>query len=424
MRFAAVLPILSTVLFVSVTIASQPETYRQVEERRAGQLGIRKIVGRHLRLYTDLPASNAVDELTVVFDAAVEQWADYFGILPQRVAGWRMQGFLMQERAKFAALGLLPEARFEFENGYSQGHELWLDEQPSDYYRRHLLLHEGTHGFMFAHLGEVGPGWYMEGMAELLGTHRWQDGQLRLSAMPASREEAPMWGRIKLIRDASREGKALGLSTVLAFDKRRMLTTDQYAWSWALCKFLDSHPRWQEEFRQLPSHVADSEFNEQFLRAIPVDQVAHEWNAFVATLDYGYDPARMAIVQRGSNAVTAKDGVSIAADRGWQATGWLLQAGKEYHVSAKGRYQIARDSEPWPCEPGGVTLEYLDGNPLGMLLGAMQFSDGDTFSQSLPIGLARTIKPDRDAELYLRVNDSPARLSDNEGELQATIDPR
>ena len=49
------------------------------------------------------------------------------------------------------------------------GAELWLHDQPTAYYRRHLLLHEGTHVFMASFLGGCGPGWYMEGTAELFG---------------------------------------------------------------------------------------------------------------------------------------------------------------------------------------------------------------------------------------------------------------
>ena len=42
----------------------------------------------------------------------------------------------------------------------------------------------------------------MEGMAELLSTHRWAEGRLTLNWIPTSREEVPMWGRIKIIKDA------------------------------------------------------------------------------------------------------------------------------------------------------------------------------------------------------------------------------
>ena len=41
--------------------------------------GIRKLEGKHITLYTDLPAAREVDELPRVFDAAVPLWCDYFG---------------------------------------------------------------------------------------------------------------------------------------------------------------------------------------------------------------------------------------------------------------------------------------------------------------------------------------------------------
>ncbi len=416
--------VICSVLAVSTITAAEP--FRRVDERRAGQVGIRKVVGRHLQLYTDLPASHAVDELPVVFDAAVEQWAAYFSVPLSQVADWRMQAFLMRDRAKFAALGLMPETRPDFVNGYSQGLELWMDEQPSDYYRRHLLLHEGTHGFMFSQLGGVGAGWYMEGMAELLGTHRWKDAKLTLGHMPTSREETPMWGRIKLLDEASEAGGTLGLGDVMTFNAREAMSTEQYAWCWAMCKFLDSHLQLREQFRQLPAHVNDANFNLQFRQRFRQDwaDLQFEWRAFLTALDYGYDARRMTISHTPSARIESEDMVVIAADRGWQSTGWLLKAGQSYRISAAGTYQIAKDSQPWLCEPGGVTLEYHAGRPLGMLLGLLRMEGEDGRVSPLAIGLQAVIKPRSDAILYLRVNDSPARLADNKGDLRVTIEPQ
>jgi len=407
---------------------------RQVDERRAAQVGLRKIVGRHLRLYTDLPPSDAVDSLPIVFDAAVPLWAEYFGFDLAKLRNWRMQGYLIEDRAKFAAIGLLPKEKLNFITGYCNGNEFWLMEQPSDYFRRHLLLHEGTHGFMAMYsretgqLGDTGPGWYMEGMAELLGTHRWHDGKLRLRVMPASRAAVPMWGRIKLVREASDAGSPLDLPAILTLKRRRVFSTSEYAWCWALCHFLDSHPRWQEKFRHLSQHVQPQGFNKRFQHDFRSEwpDLQAEWRAFVATLDYGYDTDRMAMQHRSSSPVTTEASATIAADRGWQSTGWLLETEREYQVSAQGRYQIsdgqiADESSPWPCEPGGVTLEYHAGRPLGMLLGAWRMPANNRFSEPFAIGLAAKLKPPEDAVLYLRVNDSPARLSDNLGTLSVSI---
>ena len=386
---------------------------------------MRKLVGRHLVLYTDLPAANAVDELPTVFDAAVAQWAEYFEVDQQRIRYWRMQGFLMRNRATFDALGLLPRENRDFANGYSNGFELWLMEQPSDYYRRHLLLHEGTHGFMYTQLGDTGPGWYMEGMAELFGTHRWQEGMLTMRVVPKQRDDAPMWGRIKLIRDAVEIDRQLALSAVMALDKRQVFSTEEYAWCWGMCQLLDSHPQWQKRFRQFAGNVQQRDFNQRFQNAFGKQwpDLLVEWQAFLATLDYGYDPVRMAVVHRENRPIDQPTTVTIAADRGWQSTGWLLDAGKFYRLTAAGRYQIADPGRPWPCEPGGVTLRYHESQPLGKLLGAWRSAEGNRFSEPFPIGLSAVLKSTEDAILYLRVNDSAAELSDNRGELSASIQP-
>ena len=244
---------------------------RQVNSRRASLAGIRKISGRHLTLYTDLPASPEVDRLPAVFDAAVPQWGEYFGIASGRLSDWRMLGFLVADRERFAQLGLLPVENRDFVNGYSRGYELWLDEQPSDYYRRHLLLHEGTHGFMMTHLGGCGSGWYMEGMAELMATHTWSrlpDGtdRLLLRQMPINRQEVPMWGRIKLVRDAYRLRETPSLAAVLQIDNRRKLAAAEYAWCWTLASMLDADPRFQKPFRQLQRYVTSEIFNDHFRR--------------------------------------------------------------------------------------------------------------------------------------------------------------
>ena len=144
-----------------------------------------------------------------------------------------MTGFIMKDKARFQSTGLLPADLPHFLHGYSRNNLLWLYEQPSDYYRRHLLLHEGTHGFMNTVLGGCGPPWYMEGMAELLATHRLADGRLTLNSMPANRDEVPEWGRIRIIKDAVAAGRGVTVAGVVGLPAQEFLNNDSYAWSWA-----------------------------------------------------------------------------------------------------------------------------------------------------------------------------------------------
>jgi hypothetical protein len=421
--------VLVILLAANSALAQSPADWpspRKIDAQRALAAGIRELVGTHLRLWTDVPSSPGVDELPQMFDAAVPHWAEYFHIAPERLKHWQVQAFLIKDRARFAALGVLPEKNPDYVNGYALGNELWLDEQPSDYYRRHLLLHEGTHSFMLAFLGAGGPGWYMEGTAELFGTHRWEDGELELRVIPESRDAVPMWGRIKLIREAVRDDKALSLPQVLAISNREALAVDSYAWCWALSKFLDSHPKYGERFRKLASQVREPEFNKRFrsLYHREWSNLQFEWEAFLNTLDYGYDIERMTVEHAAVKPFDKPVDVNVAGNRGWQSSPWLLRKGREYQVTATGRYQIAHDGEPWPCEPGGVTLRYHDGHPLGMLLGSLRTKDNaGSFAKPIAIGLNATLVPTDDAILYLWVNDSPAELSDNKGTLEVKITP-
>lgn len=418
-----------------------PVVTRTIDETRTSAAGIRKLDSRHLTLYTDLPNSAEVDSLPGTFDAAVPLWAAYFGIDLATTADWHVQAYLIRDRDKFAAMQLLPSDR-ELVNGFANATEIWVLDQATDYYRRHLLLHEGTHAFMAAFLGGCGPGWYSEGMAELLATHRVgagsrgqgaggrNDDSLQLNIMPRDRQEVPMLGRIKLVRDAAAAGDALSIDAIMQIDGRRQQEPQAYAWCWALAKFLDSDPRYRARFRELPQHVTDSKFNERVRQVYANDwpELAAAWQAYVSTLDHGYDFERMAINFKRGTALDRQREMSIRADRGWQSSGIWLEAGKTYRVQAHGRFEIANEQgEPWPSEPGGVTIEYHDGHPLGMLLGAIvpdQAAADAGFAQPLAIGLGSEIRPSVSGTLYLRVNDSAAKLGDNRGALTIEVDGR
>ena len=172
---------------------------------------IRRLTSTHLTLYTDLPSSPEVDALPQLFDQAFPQWCAYFGIDPAQHANWRVRGYLMCSREAFAAAGFIPGNLPDFASGYSISDSIWCLDQSSEYYRRHLLLHEGTHAFMHSLVGGVGPAWYAEGMAELLATHLLVDGKLKLNYFPTVRVEVSKWGRIEIVQTdyAVRKAKTL-----------------------------------------------------------------------------------------------------------------------------------------------------------------------------------------------------------------------
>ncbi len=402
-----------------------------IDEKRVAAAGLRKLTGKHLTLYTDLPPGAEVDVLPAVFDQAFPQWCRYLGVDAVKNADWRLTGMLMKDKEPFRRAGLMPDGLPPFPHGYARNYEFWLYEQPSDYYRRHLLLHEGTHGFMNTLLGSCGPPWYMEGIAELLATHRWQDGRLQMNVFPSSREEAPMWGRVKIVQDcyAAKEGKYL--EDVVHYSRRAHRQNDPYGWCWAAAAFLDGHPRYQKRFRELPKLVRNPDFSDRFFRmyADEWDAVSEEWEVFVADLQYGYDLGRNAIdFTPGKPLPERGTTVTVAAELGWQNSGLRLEAGRTYRLTAAGRYQVAARPQPWPCEPGGVTIRYWNGRPLGVLLAAVRPDkhappQPSALTRPMTVGLGTTVTPAESGTLFLRINDSPAELADNAGTLTVSVGP-
>ena len=317
-------------------------------------------------------------------------------------------------KERFRHAGLFSDELPEFPAGYQQGNNLWVYLQTGSYYTRHLLLHEGTHAFMERFLGGYGPPWYAEGMAELIAVHRWSDGQLELNATIRDRKEVPHWGRAKLIRQDVAAGKSRSLDEVFSLGHSAFRDVHSYAWAWAACEFLSQHPQTQQVFQEQANQVLQENFN-RILKQQLADvwpELQEQWNWMLQEIDYGYDVANAAPVP----AIPTNDepqAFQLSAERGWQTTELQLVAGTTYRFVATGEYQIKQDAERWPCQPGGVTIEYYRDHPLGMVLGAVRTEQG--LATPFVIGEAATITVEATGTLYLRVNDSPSAWHDNLG---------
>jgi len=408
----------------------EPEVQFEVDPARLEANGIRTLQGKHVTLYTDLPSSPEIDELPQVFDAAYPQWCEYFRVDPVANDDWKVKAVLMSNKQTFKEAGLFPDTLPEFLHGYYQGDAIWLLDQPSDYYRRHLIIHEGTHAFMMNLLGGAGPPWYMEGMAEHFGTHRWENGQLETRVMPASKEATPMWGRIKIIQDEVAGGSALSLTRIMGTPQQSFLQNRPYGWCWGACAFLDNHSLSQEAFREMVTQVRlTGGFSERLLSELGdvFPQLAESWELFVTNAEYGYDWQRNEVLYRdpvpfSGDVMTAE----ISADRGWQSTGILLDTNSNFEVTASGQYVIRDDGQEWTCEPNGVTIHYVKGKPLGLLVGALRGQpwQGGAITPLVTaneVGLGTSLFPEGPCVLFLKVNESPDQLGDNQGTIQVQI---
>ncbi len=405
-----------------------------VDPQAAAAQGIRKLAGRRLTLYTDLPASPEIERLPAIFDQAFPQYCSYFGVDPAKLADWHVRGFLMREKVRFVEAKLLPPELPPFPNGYARNYELWLYHQPSDYYTRHLLLHEGVHCFMNTVLGGCGPPWYMEGTAELLGTHRLDDdGRLTLGVIPPKREEVEYWGRIRIVKDAVAARRAKHLQEVLDFQFSAFIDTSAYGWAWAAAALIDGHPECRRVFRGMAPHVVEADFTERFRGQLGErwPELCEQWQVFITGIEYGYDVERSVIDFTPGRPLPAEGAtVSVASDRGWQNSGYRLEAGRRYILRASGRYQLAQEPVVWWCEPGGVSIRYYQGMPLGQLLAAVRPDRArpeqpSALLRPYVVGLGATLLPPHSGTLYLKINDSAAELSDNQGEavVQITAGP-
>lgn len=404
-------------------------------ERTAAEL--REVRTPHLHLLSDATEEQVI-EMGRVFEAALPAWADYFGVPRSSLEGAVATLYCLRDHQRFDALQVIPAEIPRFRQGYQWGDQLFMLDQPSDYYRRHLMLHEGTHWFMWKFLQASGPPWYSEGCCEWLATHAWDGDRLTVATIPTSDREWPYWGRLKVIRDALEAGQASRLRTILAYGDTTHRTDDPYAWSWAAVLFLSHHPltahwftvagrRGLEDAASWQSVVV-SEYNEH--RAM----LEAAWAGFLGELDYGYDPERQRIQLDwdADRPLEQNHAVEVAADRGWQASGVRVEAGQVVSIAARGQIVVCAADNPasrgvaWPAQPDGITLRYVGGQPLGRLMAAVVGRPDDDAAHVQPwtisaVGSAGQLTAARAGSLFLKINEAVGEHRDNQGAYQVEI---
>lgn len=397
-----------------------------IDEKVVAANGIRKLTGKHVTIYTDIPHRQHVKELPTVFDLAVPQWCQYFGIAKDRAENWHVRAMVMGDEKRFRSAGLIVEGMPTFLAGLQQGHEMWVYLQPGKYYTRHLMLHEGTHAFMQWFLGGMGAPWYTEGMAEMIGLHSWSNDQLQLNFRLTDRRQAEYWGRIKIIRQDRDQDQSMSIDEILEIPAASFRQVRFYAWSWAACEFFSKHPRTRQMFADLRRQAREDRntFNRQFRKSIEPfrNELNIDWQLFVNEIDFGFEVDRAAICE-----IERKAERSFALDvtRGWQRTGIHVQANESVEIKTRGRFAVARENQTdWMCEANGITIEYYRQRPLGQLMIGVVTTDASELTgliQPLPLPENGILKMKHTGTLCFRINESPAKLDDNHGQLEISI---
>lgn len=413
-----------------------------IDFERLATDGVRKIDGKHVILYTDLPQQKQIDELPNTFDQMIPLLCDYFGLDRNNYKNFKVEAFLIDDFNKFKVGGAVRQVP-KLRNGYALCNRIWLRNQKSDYYRRHLLLHEGVHAFMGYAFGYWGPPWYREGTAELFATHRWEDGKLSIGVFPETSQELSNWGRIEYVQqDLKKNIFPYETEKILQLGPEDYNENESYAWSWAFAAFCENHPVYQKAFRQtawfltVDQHDAGNQFfrllyekNPDLGHSIIETRLLSDWQDFQKNICYGYDFKRTSIdYEKKSFPVPKGEEISvrIRADLGWQSSGILLKKDKTYQIIASGQYRLSSNPK-FVSEPNGVTVRYCNKLPLGTLLGyGLSYPDKENPEDSgslhfFTIGSSAIVKQERETILFLRINDFASELVDNEGEATVIV---
>lgn len=422
-------------LLIGAWGVSAEEVATQPVVAAARRAGLRVLEGRHLLLITDRPvrADDGVEELPQIFDEAFAVWRDHFQVAGPTVNSWRAVGCLMVDRQPFQAAGLLPTDGTipPFQNGFCDRNRFWLIDHPNPAYRRHLLLHEGVHACSLTLRDLSTPTWYTEGIAELLATHRLRAGRFESTPIPHQASDVEQLGRIEKLLLLRHSGNVPGLEEVLATPPDRHHSLASYAASWAAVAMLSGHPAYAKTFRNLEAGPLDANLTQR-LRQAPGwndDAAARDFDAFTAEVDYGYDFSTSAIDWSPGRPLAADAQVSVAADRGWQNSGWSLRQGDRMAVVAEGRCRVGAVAEgPIETEPEGISLAWYRGRPVGRLLVAQWLPPASGAGRPqwkiLAEGRRGECVAVADGPVYCKINESPGALADNAGTLSVILKPR
>lgn len=404
---------------------------REINDERLRVAGLVRHVTPGFDLITDIGPEKSQPLLGLI-EPLSRYHESYFGELPpaQDSSEYRVSGYVMRDQELFSAARLLPDGGLLAFHGRQIGPEFWMNDQPWDYYRRHLLLHEATHAFM-KHIpgyAEELPLWYLEGMAEMMATHSIDDqGNATFNVMPPEPGLFIGHERIAIVRRDAQENGIRSIEQITSFESEDFHKVEAYAWSWALCRFLDSHPRYQERFRkiarQLITHPFTTNLAEQF--RVDNDRLRVDWTVFAAGIEYGYDFQLAQLDFPDASPAQRPVTIEISSGRGWQSSGVTVAKDQRIDVSAAGRFTLADAPKPWVSEANGISFRYYAGQPLGRLLGTViAIEDGRvSMTPPIPLGQRGELIAPISGTLFLRLNDHWGELSDNRGSVNVMVQP-
>ncbi|MGL4593819.1 MAG: hypothetical protein ACRCUY_03715 [Thermoguttaceae bacterium] len=411
--------------------------------------GGRRLDGKHIALFTDLPASTEIDAYPDYFDKMVGLLCDLFQLKKENYENFHVEVFLIDNIDRFKSSGAVRQVP-KLRTGYELRGRIWLLNQSSDYYRRHLFLHEGVHAFMEYAFGNWGDPWFREGIAEVAATHLIENNarefSLKLCHFPSTANELSRWGRIEILQNDLKINGKKTLRDIFALKGDDYYENEAYSWSFAFAAFCFNHPDYRDAFLQTSRALATLDRSplslaDAFLLKLQIahpetkknileSRLQNDWDDFQKNICYNYDFENTLIsyniepVEQLSQEIA----VDVISNRGWQSSGIRLEKGKSYFFTASGRFEVAENSEKWMAEANGITISYNNGKPLGILIAALipeeaSPSDEIGFFYPIEIGTQKTWTPPISGTLFFRINSPASNLHNNNGKVHVQINP-
>ncbi len=319
--------------------------------------------------------------------------------------------FVIDSPIRFEHVGLMPGEKIGLLHGLQLGNRVWLRQQESEYYLRHLFVHEAIHRRMMEQSDSQSSGtlWWHEGSAELWATHDFDSttGETRFGVVPAVRDRFPGWAHYERIERLSHEGNLPSIRELIGYrDQDFGDRRGGYALAWAMCQFLKSHPFTQVAYQQMyrlddwsriPVHV------ERLLNERP--ELELEWRLCLSRLNWE-SVARGHLFEPIERLETPSM-IPTATGRYYFAN---VDAHGEVDVSVvvQGQIHVRFEGHDVAISPTGITARYIDGFPAGALIATVyqQGQSGDNpFLSRFAIGDSKTIQLPAGSQLVFGVND-------------------
>ncbi len=392
--------------------------------------GIKSFTVGQWTILTDLPIDQELESWPNLLDQAVVSWCQKWSIDPKSAKSWNLTIHCIGDRALFQRAGLL-EGVPAFEDGFQLADRVYLVDQPSTYYRRHLLLHELTHWIMYRAFGGGGSPWFMEGMAEVEGTHQLNNGALTLAVIPNDPKEVPHWGRFKRLSDSITRSGVPKFKHIVFYGNDRQDRMDRYCWSWAGCVFLRNHPLYFPYLEKASAKPLDYSMKlSQQLESSLLDRwdwVERDWKLFVDEFNFGFQPKlNLLSMEQATQGLPSQSRIDLTMQvdtvQSWQLAKTFFKQGQRIRIDADGTYVVkVENQDNWESSAEGITYQYHRHLPMGKLIGGFVSTDIEKPLEVIPLGKQRQFTASSDGWLLLRINEPVGQRQDNSGQLSVRI---